>query len=90
MSNPWVDKEIGPVTNTTGDPVVHPEYYGGKDDVYEAIKVINAWELGFNLGNVVKYISRCGKKENNSMLQDLKKARFYLDNKIESLEAKHK
>jgi hypothetical protein len=28
--------------------VIHPQHYGGKDNLYEAIKVIEAWEVGFN------------------------------------------
>ena len=40
--------------------VNHPIHYGGKDNEYEAIKVIDAWDLGFSLGNTVKYISRAG------------------------------
>lgn len=62
----------------------HPSHYGG-DTTYEAIKVIEAWELDFHLGNVVKYVSRCGKKTDDS-LQDLKKAKWYLDRKIKRLE----
>ena len=42
--------------------VNHPNHYGGEDNPYEAIKVIEAWDLGFHLGNTVKYISRAGKK----------------------------
>ena len=48
----------------------HRNHYGGEDNPYEAIKVIDAWELGFSLGNTVKYISRAGKKDKE--LQDLK------------------
>ncbi len=44
-----------------GSVVDHPAHYGG-DTVYEAIKVIEAWQLGFCLGNTVKYICRAGKK----------------------------
>jgi hypothetical protein len=62
----------------------HPAHYGGADNTYEAIKVIEAWLLGFNLGNVVKYISRAGKKGNK--LEDLKKAQWYLQREIEKLE----
>jgi len=62
------------------DTVNHPPHYGG-DTTYEAIKVIEAWGLGFCLGNVVKYISRAGKK--GSTLEDLKKARWYLDREIQ-------
>lgn len=66
------------------DSINHPAHYGGKDNPYEAIKVIEAWALGFSLGNAVKYIARCGRK--GDMLEDLKKARWYLDHTIESLE----
>ena len=65
--------------------VNHPDHYGGKDNPYEAIKVIEAWKLGFCLGNTVKYISRCGKKHDDQ-LEDLKKARWYLDREISNLE----
>ncbi len=63
--------------------VDHPAHYGGEDNTYEAIKVIEAWELGFNLGNVVKYIGRAGKK--GSRLDDLKKAQWYLNREINKL-----
>jgi hypothetical protein len=62
--------------------VDHPKHYGGKDNPYEAIKVIEAWDLGFNLGNTLKYISRAGKKDN--IIQDLEKALFYLDREIQN------
>jgi hypothetical protein len=52
------------------EAVDHPAYYGG-DTVYEAIKVIEAWELGFCLGNAVKYIARAGKK--GDPVEDLEK-----------------
>jgi Protein of unknwon function (DUF3310) len=75
------------VTATATEAVDHPLHYGGEDDPYEAIKVIEAWGLGFHLGNTVKYISRAGKKSGQSLLQDLKKARWYLDRWIKKLEA---
>jgi hypothetical protein len=62
--------------------VIHPKHYGGKDNPYEAIKVIEAWDVGFNLGNTLKYISRAGKKDN--IIQDLEKALFYLDREIQN------
>lgn len=68
------------------EAVDHPAHYGGADNPYEAIKVIEAWELGFCLGNTVKYISRAGKK--GDRLEDLKKARWYLDREIARLEGK--
>ena len=68
--------------------VNHPSHYGGENNTYEAIKVIDAWDLGFCLGNTVKYISRAGKKDSNAELQDLKKALWYLQHHIETLEKK--
>lgn len=67
------------------DKVNHPAHYGGGDNPYEAIKVIKAWDLGFCLGNVVKYISRAGKKMIATEIEDLEKARWYLDKHIEYL-----
>lgn len=72
------------------EQVNHPEHYGGSENIYEAIKVIDAWELGFSLGNTVKYISRAGKKETDKELQDLKKAAWYLNHHIEQLEKNKK
>lgn len=63
--------------------VLRPMHYGGADALYEAIKVIEAWELGFNLGNAVKYISRAGKKDPAKRVEDLMKARTYIDFEIE-------
>jgi hypothetical protein len=70
------------------ESVDHPDHYGGESNVYEAIKVIDAWELGFALGNTVKYISRAGKKDPNKELEDLKKALWYLQHHINQLENK--
>ena len=63
--------------------VNHPNHYGGKDSPYEAIKVIEAWNLGFCLGNTVKYISRAGKKDET--IQELEKALWYLKREIKRL-----
>lgn len=68
------------------EAVDHPAHYGGAENTYEAIKIIEAWDLGFNLGNTVKYISRAGKKDSAKTLEDLKKARWYLDREIQKLE----
>lgn len=62
----------------------HPSHYGGENNEYEAIKVIEAWQLDFCLGNAVKYISRAGKKDD--MVQDLKKAKWYIERKISQFE----
>lgn len=68
--------------------VNHPEHYGGADNPYEAIKVIEAWKLNFNLGSVVKYIARCGKKDEE--LQELRKARWFIEREINRLEHEKK
>jgi len=67
------------------EQVNHPQHYGGEDNPYEAIKVIEAWRLDFNLGNVVKYVSRAGKKSAETEIQDLEKALWYLQRRIAQL-----
>ena len=71
--------------DTVNDPVNHPSHYiqGG----IETIDVIEAWELDYLLGNCVKYISRAGKKDPSKTVEDLKKARWYLDREIAKMEA---
>jgi hypothetical protein len=64
------------------DPINHPTHYTFSQ--IEVIDAIEAWELGFHLGNVVKYIARADRKGNRS--NDLKKARWYLDREIRRLE----
>lgn len=66
------------------DPVNHPEHY--KDGGIETIDFIEAKGLGYHLGNVVKYISRAGKKGTNQGLEDLRKAQWYLARAIEKNE----
>ena len=67
------------------EKVNHPDHYGGENNPYEAIKVIEAWDLNFHLGNVVKYISRAGKKSKNSV-EDLKKAEWYLSRYVQFIQ----
>ena len=50
---------------------------------YEPIKIINHYNLNFNLGNVIKYVLRAGKKANNSKADDLQKALDYLMYELE-------
>ncbi len=65
---------------------INPEYY--KAGGIEAIDFIEAKNLNFNLGNVIKYVSRCGLKSSAALsddekaLQDLKKARWYIEREI--------
>ncbi len=69
----------------SNDQVNHPSHYGGADSPYEAIKVIEAWGLDFHTGNAVKYLSRAGKKDPAKLKEDLHKALWYIQRKIEKL-----
>lgn len=60
--------------------VDHPDYYR-KDTGHEAIDVIEAWGLGFNLGNALKYIARAGMK--GDAVEDLEKAAWYVQREIQ-------
>jgi hypothetical protein len=66
------------------ESVDHPSHYR-KDTGFEAIDVIEAWKLGFNLGNTVKYIGRNGIKDPDKIIEDLEKARWYIDREIQNL-----
>jgi hypothetical protein len=65
---------------TKPDMVNHPPHY--KTGGIEVIDFIESKELGYHLGNVVKYISRAGLKDGN-VIQDLKKAQWYLNRAID-------
>ena len=73
---------------STYEFVNHPQHYGGELNTYEVIKIIEALEMDFHLGNTFKYIARAGKKETDREIQDLKKALWYLERKIQLLENK--
>lgn len=79
-----IESESEPMTN---DIIAHPSHYtdGRK---FEPKDVIRDWGLNFNLGSAVKYISRAGRKDD--ILQDLKKARQFLDFEIEAIEKERK
>lgn len=84
------DSLATPITDATRahreEMVDHPAHYGGEDDPYEAVKVIEAWGLPWHLGDAVKYIARHGKKDPAKTVEDLKKARWYIDRYISYLE----
>lgn len=98
MNTTWNDVEkavaedaknssTGAVKRLVDDPVNHPSYY--TDSKIEVLDYILDHKLGFLLGNCIKYISRAGKKypgDKAKEIEDLKKARFYLDRRIEQLE----
>ena len=66
-------------TQSDHDPVARPHHYTfGSIEVIDAIE---AWELGFHLGNVVKYVARASHK--GRYVEDLRKARWYLDRELQ-------
>ena len=64
--------------------VDHPSHYM-KDSGFEVIDVIKAWKLDFELGNAIKYIGRAGKKNPERVVEDLEKAAWYINHKINTL-----
>ena len=74
---------------TAKEQVDHPDHYGGKDNPYEAIKIIEALKLDFHVGNAFKYMARAGKKDKpgasarEAGIEDLQKAVWYLQRAIE-------
>ncbi len=71
------------VYETKSDPVNHPSHYC--DGGIETLDFILAKRLDFLLGQVVKYVSRAGKKDPAKEIEDLEKAQFYLNRKIEEM-----
>ena len=65
------------------DPVHNPPHY--KSGGIEVIDVIEAFELGYRLGNVIKYVLRAGRK--GDALEDLQKAAWYLDRQIDKMKS---
>ena len=66
------------------DPVNRPSHY--TDGKIEVIDFIEDKKLGFCLGNAIKYIARAGKKDPTKEIQDLQKARWYVERRIKELE----
>ncbi len=61
------------------DTVDHPQHYTAHPSGVECITVTE--HFNFNLGNAIKYIWRADEK--NNAIEDLKKARWYLDREID-------
>ena len=79
-----VSEHFGVDIDKAHDPVNHPEHY--KVGGIETIDFIEAKSLSYNLGNVVKYLTRADHKGNK--LQDLQKAQWYLNREIENTSMK--
>lgn len=72
-----------PKKNIISDPVNNPAHY--TDGKIEVIEYIEDKKLGFCLGNAIKYISRAGKKDPNKEIEDLKKAKWYIERRIKEI-----
>ena len=66
------------------DVVNRPKHY--TDGKIEVIEFIEDKKLGFCLGNAIKYIARAGKKDPTKEIEDLKKARWYIERRLKELE----
>ena len=60
---------------STKDLVNHPPHYNLGN--FEVIEIIEDRQLGFHLGNVLKYICRAGEKDSSKYVEDLEKAAWY-------------
>ncbi len=69
--------------NKLNDPVSHPAHY--TDGKIEVIEYIEDKGFGFHIGNAIKYLSRAGKKDPDKEIEDLKKAIWYINRRIENL-----
>lgn len=69
------------------DSVNHPVHY--TDGKIEVIDFIEQKNLNFHRGNAVKYIARAGKKDPEKEVEDLEKAKWYLEREIERLKKKN-
>ena len=67
--------------NKNSDQVIRPDHYQGKGGL-QVIEVIDAFGLGFSLGNVIKYVLRAGHK--GDKITDLEKAIEYLKFEIDN------
>lgn len=73
-------KANGNTEEASADGVNHPKHYNQHPSGIECIEVVR--HMNFNLGNVFKYLWRAGLKDGVIDLEDLKKARWYLDDEI--------
>ncbi len=61
--------------------IEHPDYYYGNG--YDVNDIVKDYGLNFWLGNVIKYVCRAGKKNPNTCIDDLLKAKEYLEYMIQ-------
>jgi hypothetical protein len=78
------DEHVEPALEVTHDPVSKPSHYDWHPSKVQCADITGAFS--FNLGNVIKYVWRAGRKDGNPVLQDLRKAQWYLEREIGRLE----
>ena len=74
----------GYIATTTGDERI-PSYYIGKYHKYEARKVVEDFDLSYNIGTCVTYCLRSKRKHSDGGIQDIKKAIAHLEFELERL-----
>ena len=68
------------------DPVNNPAHYNSHPSGIECIEITR--HMNFNIGNAVKYLWRHGKKKTGKTIEDLEKAKFYIEDEIKRLKNK--
>lgn len=81
-----IESEITLREKVSSDVVNAPKHYQFSE--FEPVKVIQAWGLSFCLGNVIKYIARAGRKDSSKLIEDLEKAKRYIELELEYLRGK--
>ena len=66
--------------------IINPQHYRSTNHI-QCIDVIEAWELSYHRGNVIKYVLRAGKKSPETEIEDLKKAEWYIQREIARLQS---
>lgn len=86
-------EKVAPANRITDGPsdvirkdAIRPEHYGGEANPFEPIKIIQHYNMGFELGNTIKYVLRAGKKDPSKYIEDLKKAIQYIQFEIDKTE----
>ena len=75
--------ELTSISSNVSSTLSRPAHYGGENNPFEAIKIIHHYNLNFNLGNIIKYTLRCGKKD--EAIKELEKIKQYADFEIQRL-----
>lgn len=78
-----IKPELASKSSNVSSTLSRPAHYGGEENPFEAIKIIHHYNLNFNLGNIIKYTLRCGKKD--EAIKELEKIKQYADFEIQRL-----